>query len=107
MGSPQPSHSTGAARTLEREAADSRSFKVMSALAFACSVALFASPLYAQTATQRPGARVQTPPRTPAPRQPATPQRLPAQPAAKPAWDAACEKLLELLKQQSADAAKY
>jgi len=50
-----------------------------------CVVALFASPLDAQTATQRPGARGQTPPRAPAPRQPATPQRPPAQPAAKPA----------------------
>lgn len=63
----------------------SRSFNVMSALVFACSVALFGSPLDAQTATQRPGARGQTPPRRPAPRQSATPQRPPAQPAAKPA----------------------
>jgi hypothetical protein len=63
----------------------SRSFNVMSALVFACSLALFGAPLDAQTATPRPGARGQTPPRTPAPRQPATPQRPPAQPAAKPA----------------------
>ena len=63
----------------------SRSFNVMSALVFACSLALFGAPLDAQTATPRPGARGQTPPRTPAPRQPAAPQRPPAQPAAKPA----------------------
>jgi len=63
----------------------SRRFNVVSAIMLVCVVALFASPLDAQTATQRPGARGQTPPRAPAPRQPATPQRPPAQPAAKPA----------------------
>jgi len=63
----------------------SRRFNVVSAIMLMCVVALFASPLDAQTATQRPGARGQTPPRAPAPRQPATPQRPPAQPAAKPA----------------------
>ena len=63
----------------------SRRFNVVSAIMLMCVVALFASPLDAQTATQRPGARGQMPPRAPAPRQPATPQRPPAQPAAKPA----------------------
>jgi hypothetical protein len=60
-------------------------FNIVSAVVFSCVVALFASPLDAQTAAPRPGARGQTPPKAPAPRQPATPQRPPAQPAAKPA----------------------
>jgi len=60
-------------------------FNVVSAFVFACVVALFAAPLDAQTAAQRPGARGQTPPRPAAPRQPANPQRPPAQPAAKSA----------------------